>query len=260
MCPFFTFNGLPMLCLHQCHLPFSVPKYKAKKKKNLKSSLKKRLLFLWVIITSLLPTKKSHCTYCLHSRMEGNYIELRRASVVQWLNLEARGSTLWITGVKMQIRVILIKTYSRNFLDEICLFALRLHWVMGGKIWGAQTCLVFRWSRLLFQCLFLLTLTSTLPSQARKTAQLGKLIPGDLAQTGFLSAHKLSANRFCTCKPVCYSKLFTITVCKPVLNAGKQVNNSWWQEFNNLLPRLCAGCPQLWASLCALWLRGFACT
>ena len=28
-----------------------------------------------------------------------------------------------------------------------------------------------------------------------KRAQLGKLIPGDLAQTGFLSAHKLSANR-----------------------------------------------------------------
>lgn len=58
-----------------------------------------------------------------------------------------------------------------------------------------------------------------------KGAQLGKLIPGDLAQMGFLSAHKLSANRLCTCKLVCYSKLFTITVCKPILDTGKQVNN-----------------------------------
>lgn len=106
--------------------------------------------------------------------------------------------------------------------------------------------------QLLFQCLFLFIHTRSLSSEAGKTTQLGKPILGDLAQMGFLSAHKLSPNRFCTCKPVCYSKLFTITVCKPVLNTGKQVNNSWQQEFNNLLPRLCAGCPQPWASLCAL--------
>lgn len=84
------------------------------------------------------------------------------------------------------------------------------------------------------------------------TAQLDKLIPGDLALTGLPPAHKLSANRLCTCKMVCYSKLFTITVCEPVSDTGKQVNNSWQQKFNNLLSRLHARCPQLWASLCAL--------
>lgn len=33
-----------------------------------------------------------------------------------------------------------------------------------------------------------------------KGVQLGKFIPGDLAQIGFLSALKLSANRLCSCK------------------------------------------------------------
>lgn len=85
-----------------------------------------------------------------------------------------------------------------------------------------------------------------------KRAQLGKLTHGNLAQAGFLSARKLSANRLCTCKLVCYFKLFTVTVCKQISDAGKQVNNSWQQQFNNLLSRLCARCPQLRGSVCAL--------
>lgn len=85
-----------------------------------------------MIITSLSPSKNptAHTVYTVE--WKGFYAEqLRRASVVQSLNLEARGLKLWARGVSIHMRAIMIKTYNRHFLAEFCFFRWRLHWETG---------------------------------------------------------------------------------------------------------------------------------